>query len=32
MSVAMIGVGLLASYLLARHASNLNPVEMLRKE
>ena len=32
MSLAMIGVGLLASFLPARHASNLDPVESLRKE
>lgn len=32
MSLAMLGVGLLASYLPARHASNLDPVESLRKE
>lgn len=32
MSIAMIGVGLAASYLPARHASNLNPVDSLRKE
>ncbi len=32
MSLAMIGVGLLASYLPARQASNLDPVESLRKE
>ncbi len=32
MPVTMIGVGLLASYLPARHASNLDPVESLRKE
>ena len=32
MSIAMIGIGLLASYLPARHASNLDPVESLRKE
>jgi ABC-type antimicrobial peptide transport system permease subunit len=32
MSVTMIGVGLLASYLPARHASNLDPVASLRKE
>ncbi len=32
MSVAMIGVGLLASYLPARHASNLDPIEALRRE
>ena len=32
MSLGMLGVGLLASYLPARHASNLDPVESLRKE
>ncbi|MFZ2236457.1 MAG: ABC transporter permease [Dokdonella sp.] len=32
MSLTMIGVGLLASYLPARHASDLDPVEALRKE
>ncbi|MEO7917654.1 MAG: FtsX-like permease family protein, partial [Dokdonella sp.] len=32
MSVTMITIGLLASYLPARHASNLNPVDSLRKD
>jgi putative ABC transport system permease protein len=32
MALAMLGVGLLASYLPARHASNLEPIESLRKE
>ena len=32
MSLAMMAVGLLASYLPARQASNLDPVESLRRE
>ena len=32
MSLAMIGIGLLASYLPARRASNLDPVESLRRD
>ena len=32
MSVMMIGVGVLASYLPARRASNVNPIEALRSD
>jgi ABC-type antimicrobial peptide transport system permease subunit len=32
MSLAMVGIGMLASYMPARRASNVDPIEALRSD